>query len=39
MKKMYGWKANNRPPTATAIMLEVFENPQNRNDKRLERIL
>jgi predicted metal-dependent phosphoesterase TrpH len=29
-------KANNRPPTATAIMLEVFENPQNRNDKRLE---
>lgn len=28
-------KANNRPPTATAIMLEVFENPENRNDKRL----
>ncbi|MDH7552301.1 MAG: PHP domain-containing protein [Spirochaetota bacterium] len=29
-------KANNRPPTATAIMLEVFENPENRNDKRLQ---
>ena len=28
-------KANSRPPTATAIMLEVFENPENRNDKRL----
>ncbi len=29
-------KANNRPPTATAIMLEVFDNPENRNDKRLQ---
>jgi len=29
-------KANNRPPTATAIMLELFENPINRNDKRLK---
>ncbi len=28
-------KANNRPPTATAIMLEVFENPENRKDARL----
>ncbi len=29
-------KANNRPPTGTAIMLEVFENPANRNDIRLQ---
>ncbi|MCX8123355.1 MAG: PHP domain-containing protein [Spirochaetes bacterium] len=29
-------KANNRPPTGTAIMLEVFENPANRKDARLQ---
>ncbi|MEJ5361244.1 MAG: PHP domain-containing protein [Spirochaetota bacterium] len=29
-------KANNRPPTGTAIMLEVFENPENQNDVRLK---
>ncbi|MEW6527050.1 MAG: PHP domain-containing protein [Spirochaetota bacterium] len=29
-------KANNRPPTGTAIMLEVFDNPENRNDERLQ---